>query len=316
MTSLLKTVAGTGATSAPAPATGRSRPGRSLPFGPWLYLLPGALLLIVWIYVPVAFTGLLSVLEWNLISESRPFVGMDNYLRLVREPEFLAASLRTLGYAAALLPFATVLPMAMAILLWKHRGRSAQVYRALLFLPVVLAPVATAVSWRFLLDPLQGLVNSALTAVGLPGVNWLGDGVPAFWVIVVITGTKIFALNTLLYLAGLGAIDRRYLDAARVDGATEWDVTSRLLVPLLHRTTVLVAFLCVVLAGQWAFVNVSVLTQGGPSGATDNVYYRLYEYGFSFFDTGLASAAAVLILVVMIPVSLLYQRANRRERRS
>jgi len=307
-TSLVKT-AGVGAPPAPVPA-----PRRGWGSGPWLYLLPGVLLLGTWIYLPVTFTGLLSVLEWNLISDDRPFVGLDNYLRLVREPDFAEAGLQTLWYAVALLPFATVLPMAMAILLWKHRGRSAQVYRALLFLPVVLAPVATAVSWRFLLDPLQGLVNTGLTVVGLPGVNWLGAGAPAFWVIVVITGTKIFALNTLLYLAGLGAIDRRFLDAARVDGATEWEVTSRLLVPLLSRTTMLVAFLCVVLAGQWTFVNVAVLTQGGPSGATDNIYYRLYEYGFSFFDTGLASAAAVVILVVLIPFSLLYQRANRGRR--
>ncbi|OLT20857.1 hypothetical protein BJF78_34940 [Pseudonocardia sp. CNS-139] len=129
--------------------------------------------------------------------------------------------------------------------------------------------------------------------------------------IVVITGTKVFALNTLLYLAGLAAIDRRLIEAARVDGATEWEVTSRLVVPLLGRTTALVAFLCVVLAGQWAFVNVGVLTQGGPGGATDNVYYRLYDYAFTFFDTGIASAAAVLLVLVFVPISLLYQRSAR-----
>ncbi|SHN47297.1 carbohydrate ABC transporter permease [Cryptosporangium aurantiacum] len=278
----------------------------------WLYLTPGLALLAAWVYLPVVLTLALSVLDWHLIRGEGTFVGTDNFRRLFADPEFRSASLRTVAYAVALLPFATVAPFAMAVLLWKHDGPAARVYRALLFLPVVLAPVATAVSWRFLLDPLQGLANAALDVVAIPPVNWLGEGGSAFGVIVVLTGTKIFALNTLLYLAGLAGIDRRLLEAARVDGATEWDVTRRLVVPLLGRTTALVTFLCLVLAGQWAFVNVAVLTQGGPSGATDNVYYHLYDYAFDYFDTGLAAAAAVLLVVVFVPISLAYQRAGRR----
>jgi multiple sugar transport system permease protein len=280
--------------------------------GPWAYLAPSVALMAVWIYLPVLLTLVLSVMDWQLVRADGAFVGLVNFRRLFDDPEFLAACVQTLWYALGLLPFATLAPLAMAVLLWKHDSPATRVYRALLFLPVVLAPVATAVSWRFLLDPLQGLANAALGVVGLGPVNWLGDPTPAFWVIVALTGTKIFALNTLLYLAGLAAVDRRYIEAARVDGATEWEVTSRLIVPLLGRTTALVAFLCVVLAGQWAFVNVGVLTQGGPGGATDNVYYRLYDYAFNFFDTGTASAAAVLLVLVFIPIGLVYVRSGRR----
>lgn len=306
------------ATVVPAAEAGRATsPGaRSASEGsrPWLYLAPAVVLLLVWVYLPLVATVVLSLLDWNLTSYRVPFAGVGNYGRLVTDSQFLTAALRTLAYAAAILPFATVLPMGMAVVLWKLGGRAAVWYRSLLFLPVVLAPVATAVSWRFLLDPLQGLVDTVLTAVGLPAVNWLGSGLPAFAVVVVITGTKVFALNLLLYLAGLAALDPRQVEAARVDGATEWELTRLILVPLLRRTTVLVAFLCLVLAGQWSFVNVSVLTQGGPQGATDNIYYRLYDYGFTFFDTGLASAAAVVVVVVLIPFAVLYLRSARTER--
>lgn len=277
----------------------------------WPYVAPAGVLLVVWVYAPLLATAVLSTLRWNLTSRRIPFVGADNYARLFTDADFGNAVLRTLEYALALMPFATVLPMAMAILLWKLGGRAAAVYRSLLFLPVVLAPVATAVSWRFLLDPLQGLVDTVLRGVGLPAVNWLGSGPPAFVVIVLVTGTKVAALNLLLYLAGLAAIDPRQIEAARMDGATEGEVSRRILVPLLGRTTVLVAFLCLVLAGQWAFVNVSVLTQGGPQGATDNIYYRLYDYGFTFFDTGLASAAAVLVVLALVPFAVFYLRSVR-----
>lgn len=268
--------------------------------------------LLVWIYLPLAFTGLLSFLHWNLISSSRPFAGTQNYAQLLARPDFAQAAGKTILYITGLLPFATVFPMAMAIMLWKHPGRAATAYRSLIFLPVVLAPVAVAIAWEFVLAPLQGVVDTALTAVGLPAPDWLGSAATALWTIVVITGTKIFALNVLIYLAGLAAVDRDCVEAARLDGASEWGVTRHILVPLLSRTTALTSFLCLVLGGQWTFVNVAVLTQGGPVGASDNVFYLLYQYGFSYFNTGLASASAVVITAALAIAATAHQLISRR----
>ena len=280
--------------------------------GPALYLLPVVAFLLVWIYLPLLFTGVLSFLHWNLVSGSRPYAGPQNYTQLFRQGEFARAAGNTAAYIIGLLPFATVFPMAMAITLWKHPGRASLVYRSLLFLPVVLAPVAVAISWQFILAPLQGVLDTALTWAHLPAPDWLGSGATALWTVAVITGTKIFALNVLVYLAALAAVDRGCLDAARIDGASEWAVTRHILVPLLSRTTALTSFLCLVLGGQWTFVNIAVLTQGGPLGRTDNVYYFLYQYGFSFFNTGVASASAVVITVVLAITVAAHQFAARR----
>jgi multiple sugar transport system permease protein len=156
--------------------------------------------------------------------------------------------------------------------------------------------VATALSWRFILDPLGGIVNTVFGGIGLPERDWLGDPATALWAISLITAAKFVALNMLLYGAALAALNRQAFEAARVDGATEWEITRHLVVPQLAGTTVLLSFLCLVFAGQWTFTNIAVLTQGGPDSTTDNVYYRLYTYAFTFFDAGTGAAAAVTIV--------------------
>ncbi|MBL7500778.1 sugar ABC transporter permease [Frankia sp. CNm7] len=282
---------------------------------PWLYQAPVLVSLAVWVYGPLVFTGVLSLLEWDLTSPDRSFVGLDNYRRLAEEPEFPHALTRTGLYVLAMLPFATVVPMALAVMLWKRPGRASDTYRSLLFLPVVLAPVATALAWRFILDPLGGVVNLTLGGLGLPEQDWLGDPDTALWAISLITAGKFVALNMLLYGAALASLDGRALDAARVDGATEWEITRHLVVPQLTGTTVLMSFLCVVFAGQWTFTNIAVLTQGGPDNSTDNAYLRLYTYAFVFFDAGTGAAAAVAIVVLLTVLFAVSAPLRRRHAR-
>lgn len=270
-----------------------TRSGRARP---WLYLTPMLTALVVWVYGPLLATAALSVSDWDLTSAPPAFVGLANYEDLVNRPEFGQSLRQTLFYVLGMLAFAVPIPLGLAVLLWKRPGRASSAYRTLLFLPVVLAPVATAVSWQFVLNPLQGLANAVLDWVHLGPVNWLGDPRSALATIVVITSAKIVALNMLLFGAALATLDRRCLEAARLDGASEWEATRHVVLPQLARTTSFVALLCVVLAAQWTFTNISVLTQGGPAGATDNLFYRLYTYGFTFFDTGLAAAAAMVVL--------------------
>jgi|GEM_PF-151904 len=279
---------------------------------PWLFQTPVLASLAVWVYGPLVFTGVLSLLDWDLLSPHPRFVGIENYRTLVEEPEFGNAVLRTGYYVLTLLPFATVVPMALAIMLWKRPGRASSLYRSLLFLPVMLAPVGYALSWRFVLDPLGGVVNETFGAVGLPQRDWLGDPTWALPAITVITAAKFVAMHMLLYGAALSGVDRRSLDAARVDGATEWEITRHLVVPQLGRTTALLAFLCAVFAGQWTFTNIVVLTEGGPDYTTDNVYYRLYEYAFAYFDVGTGAAAAMTIIAGLALVFVVANLPRRR----
>lgn len=264
--------------------------------GPWVYSAPAILSLATWVYVPMVATGVASLLDWDLITPAR-YVGVANYRRLLADHDFHRAIWQTGWYVLMMLPLATVVPLALAITLWLRPGRVSSLYRALLFLPVVLAPAANAVSWQFVLNPLQGITNTVLADLGLPGPGWLNDPSWAPVVIVAMTTGKIIGLNTLLFSASLSAIDQSTIEAARVDGATSWEIVRHVIAAQLIRPVALLGLLCVLLAGQWVFTNVALVTQGGPNGATDNVYYRLYTYAFTFFDTGTAAAAAVVITV-------------------
>ncbi|MCK9897348.1 carbohydrate ABC transporter permease [Frankia sp. AgB32] len=262
--------------------------------GPWAYSAPAILSLLAWVYVPMVATGVASLLDWNLTTPAR-FVGLANYRRLLADHDFYRALWQTGSYVIMMLPLATAVPLALAIALWLRPGRASRVYRALLFLPVVLAPAANAVSWQFILNPLQGVTNAVLVGVGLPGPGWLNDPSWAPLVIVAITTGKIVGLNTLLFSASLSAIDLSTIEVARIDGATSWEIVRYVVVPQLVRPVALLGLLCVLLAGQWIFTNVALVTQGGPDGSTDNAFYRIYTYAFTFFDTGTAAAAAVVI---------------------
>ena len=284
---------------------GRSWASRVQRARPWPYLLPFAASMVIWVYGPLAGTIGLSFLRWDLTSGPGQFVGLANYRSLLADSDFGNAAWQTALYAVGLLATSIVLPLALAIALWRRPGRAAYVYRCLLFVPMVLAPVATAISWQFVLNPLQGVVHEGFDAVGLAAPNWLGDPHTALGSIVVITSGKLIALNTLLLSAALSTVDPDTVEAARLDGATEGRITRRIVVPQIGRTVVLLGMLTIVYAGQWTFANISVLTQGGPQNNTDNVYYRLYTYGFTYFDIGQASAGSVLVVLALaVPLGI------------
>lgn len=300
------------------PATGRwgvSTRGASppRPRGGWVYLTPLLAALGVWVYGPALVTLGLSFTDWRL-TDTPTWSGLDNLRALFSDGDFGRSAGQTVLYALALLPFATVIPLVIATMLWMRPGRAAIVYRSLLFLPVMVAPVSLAVAWRFLLNPLNGLLAQGLESLGLPTLDLLGNPSTALVTIVLITASRVTAFNMLLYGAALASLDRRLLEAARLERANAWETMRFVVLPQLVRPTIVLALLSLVLAGQWTFTNVAVLTQGGPDNATDSVYYRIYTLGFTFFQIGPASAAAMLVLATLALVGAAVAVAQRRTR--
>lgn len=271
---------------------------RRQPLAPWLYLAPALVLLVIWIYGPLAYAFWLSFHEWNMLPTApRRYVGLLNYERLIRLPDMKAALWNTGIYLIGLLPLTVILPVAIAILTNELSGRWRDLYRALIFVPLIIAPVAAAAVWRWMLNVDFGIVNMALRGMGLSAVDFLKDGDTAIWTIIWITGWKLIGFSTLVISASLSNINPALIEAARMDGGTEWQITRRIRLPLLSPTIFLLVLLTILLGAQWSFAYIHVLTQGGPLGSTSNVYYLLWQFGFGSLAAGWASAAGMLLFV-------------------
>ncbi len=282
---------------------------------PYLYLLPAVIAVGIWIYRPLLQTIELSFYQWNMLPTApRTFVGWQNYAQLFALPEMSRALLNTAVYMLGILPLSVVLPMVVAILTQDIGKRARTLYRMLIFLPVIIAPVVVAVVWRWILHPTNGILNNTLEALSLieEPLRFFTDERLAIWAIIFITGWKLIGFSTLIFSAALTNINREYIEAAQIDGASRWQITRFLLIPLLSPTILFMTMLTLLLASQWSFAYINVLTQGGPLNATTNIYFLLWNYGFRSFAVGWSSAAATVFFLGFSIIALLFIRLSSR----
>ncbi len=265
---------------------------------PWLYLAPAILTLIVWIYWPLVDAFRLSFFQWNMLPTSpQTFVGWENYQRIFALPKFWQALRNTGIYVIGLLPLAVLIPLALAIYTHDLSPRWRNIYRAIIFVPMIIAPVVAAAVWRWLLDPNYGMVNELIGFFGAEPIKFLADPRVAIWTIIAITGWKLIGFSTLILSAANANINPALIEAARMDGASKWEIIRDIRLPLLSSTTLFLVMMTILLGAQWSFGYINVLTGGGPLGATTNIYYLLWDFGFSTMSVGWGSAAAVILFL-------------------
>lgn len=270
----------------------RSRLGKNI--APYLYLAPALILLGVWTYRPLLQAVQLSTVSWNLLPDSpMESVGVANYQQLFELPALGDAVWLTVALIAGLLPFTVVVPVIVGFAIRGVSVRSSKIYQGLIFSPFLVAPVAGAAVWRWVLDPGAGIVNRIL------GVdrNWIYDENTAQLAIIVITGWHLIGFAVLVVAAGLANISSDYDEAAQLDGASRLQIRLRITLPLLSPTLVFLTLMTILLSAQWSFPLIDTLTQGGPSGATTNIYYLLWDYGFHSFNAGLSAAAGIVLFL-------------------
>lgn len=274
----------------------------------YLYLLPALCSIVLWVYWPLLNTAILSFYQWNLLpTVPMTYVGWANFRQVITMPDMQQALRNTGIYILGLLLFSVLLPLTVAIVVANFQGKARTLYRALIFTPVLIAPVVVAVIWRWLLNPLQGLVTVLLDLwVGVAPLQWFNDRTFTIWVIVAITGWKLLGFSVLIFSAGIANINREYIDAADVDGASNWQRVRYITLPLLSPTIMFMILLTVLLSAQWTFPLINVLTQGGPLDTTTNVYYILWQFAFRSFNVGWSAAAAVLFFALFGVLALIF----------
>lgn len=280
---------------------------------PGLFLSPALIALAVWVYFPLLESAWLSLFDWNMIPDAeKTFVGLENYERLLSLPEMSRATINTAVYTLGLLPLTVLLPLAVALLTQHLDGRWRNVYRAVIFVPMIMAPVVIAVIWRWLLNADYGLVNLAITSLGFTKIQFLNNPDWALWAILFMTGWKLIGFSTLVFAAAITQVDRSLAEAARLDGAGEWRIARDITVPLISPSVLFIAMLTVLHGAQWSFAYINVLTKGGPLQSTTNLFYLLYDYGFANFAVGWSTAAGMLLFFGFGIVALLCGRLMTR----
>ncbi len=275
------------------------------------FLLPPALIYFVLVLLPVLQAGYFSVFRWNGLGPLQGFVGLDNYVRILHDRVFLKA----LGNNLLLTGLSIVvqLPLALGLaLLIRQNLKGRTLFRMIFFLPYVLSEVVTGVIWTFIYNPQSGLL-AALVAL-IPGSKpqgWLGDTQMVIYLLFVVITWKYFGLHLILYTAGLQNIPAELEEAALIDGASTGQVVRHITIPLMGPTIRLSLFLAV-LGSLQIFDLIWVMTTGGPVSASETMVTYLYRFGFQRFAIGYGSAAAVVLFVLCLGFSLIYQRQVMR----
>lgn len=301
------------ALSSPRP-TGRKRSLWSEIARHWmdyLFIAPFFLSFAVFSLYPLLWAFQLSFSRWRGFGPMT-FVGLENYQVMLKDPYIVQALVNTLQFAYILLPTGIGLAIILAVFLNIKDLVGRGVFRLIYFLPYITSTVIVAIVFTQLFDDEMGWINSGLTFLGMEPVRWLrGDGWAAKWVVIMLTHWGGIGYNVLLFLGGLQSIEAELYEAARIDGATEWQLFWNITLPLLRP---IIFFLTVIatIGLMNMFNQPFMLTGGGPRGETTTLMLRLYDLGIGGQRYGDASAFGFLIGILVVVISVIQIRILRQ----
>ena len=281
----------------------------------WLFLAPALVLIGVFFFLPVAAALLLSLTDFDIYavasSENTRFVGLHNYVQLLKTPLFWSSLRNTFYFALVGGPLTIAVSLGAALLLNAKLVRWRSFFRTIYFTPFVTTLVAVAIVWRYLYHARYGLLNYALGALGIAPIDWLGDPHWAMPAIILMAVWKNFGYNMLIFIAGLQSIPDELYDAANVDGAGPVRQFVNITLPMLGPTLLFVGVITMIGYFQ-LFAEPYVMTQGGPLRSTTSVVLYMYEEGFRWWRMGYAAAIAFVLFVVILLATLVQFRLQRQ----
>ncbi len=276
------------------------------------FLLPSLVPLVVFTLYPLANSGYLSLVKWNLLSPRKEFIGVANYTRMASDPALLRIFTNTAIYTVAVVSIGVVVGLILALLLNRPLWLR-PVWRGVFFLPTVVPLAVLSGLWLWIYDPGFGLMNYLLRSVRLPASQWLHSPDSALWAIIVMMSWQTAGYNMVILLAGLQNIPEELYEAARLDGAGRGAILARVTMPMLSPTLLFL----VIVASIQAFrvfdpIWVMSLGTGGPANSTATLVFYLYRQAFMFFEAGYASAIAYLVVGIALAFTVAQFWLSRR----
>lgn len=281
----------------------------------WVFVGPVLTIIVVVFLAPTLLALALSVTDYDIYALADPanleFIGFGNFTRLLATPLFWRALGNTALFAVLGVPMAIGSSLLAALLLHDKTVRWKAFWRVALFAPFVTSIVATAVVWRYLLDTRYGLLNYALSMVGLGRIDWLGDPHASIPAILIFITWKIFGYNMIVFTAALSMVPTQLMEAATLDGASRWQRFRDVTLPAIGPTLLLAAVMSVAGFLQ-LFAEPYIMTMGGPAQSTVTIMYFMFDEGFKWWNLGQASAVALILFVLILAVTLVQTRLGKR----
>jgi multiple sugar transport system permease protein len=279
----------------------------------YVFLAPALLQFIVLMVFPIIFSFYLSFHEWNILEVEKPFVGLDNYRRLLADRRVRQAIGNTLYYTVTSVPLTLFCGLLVALLLNNEiRGRG--LFRAMYYLPGVTSAVAVAIVWKWIFNGDFGLINYYLIKIGVISepIRWLTDPNLAMPSVIIVSIWGGVGGCMIIYLAALQALPEEIYDAAKVDGAGPIRTLFSITIPLLGPATFFLLITSIIGAFQ-QFGLPYLLTSGGPVGRTTTIAYYLYTSAFKNFEMGYAAAMSYVLFAMIFGFTVLHMRFTYRD---
>lgn len=269
----------------------------------WLFILPALIGLAVFIYGALVYSLYISFTKWDLLTPAK-WIGFGNYLNIFKDETFFQCFYNTLYFVVFIVPLGIITAMAMAMIL-NNKVKCLTFFRAAYYMPSITSTIAIGMVWLWIFNPDQGVLNSLLVILGIGDPpRWLESTVWARPALSIMRLWQVSGYYMIFYLAGLQNIPTSLYEAAEIDGASSWQKTRYITIPLLSNTTFFVSIMLIIEVFN-LFEAIYIMTEGRPGGTTNTILYYIYTEAFRSYRMGYSSAVAWVLFVILFMFTLI-----------
>ncbi len=268
---------------------------------PYLFILPAIVILTIFFFIPFFQTIGLSFYNYSNSIYNPQFAGLQNYVQILHSGIFYQVMGNTFLYLIIAVPFLVIFPLFLAVLI-NQKIRGITLYKILIYLPVIVSIVVAAIAFKWLYAQ-EGILNYFVSLLGFNPIGWLTDSRFALLSVAIVTIWKGVGYYMMIYLAALMSVPQELYEACDIDGANFLTKHLTVTIPQILPTIALVSTISIISAMK-VFVEIYVMTKGGPLNSSKTIVYYIYERAFENLDLGYASALAVVLLIVIMAFSL------------
>lgn len=268
---------------------------------PYLFILPAIVILTIFFFIPFFQTIGLSFYNYSNSIYNPQFAGLQNYVQILHSGIFYQVMGNTFLYLIIAVPFLVIFPLFLAVLI-NQKIRGITLYKILIYLPVIVSIVVAAIAFKWLYAQ-EGILNYFVSLLGFNPIGWLTDSRFALLSVAIVTIWKGIGYYMMIYLAALMSVPQELYEACDIDGANFLTKHLTVTIPQILPTIALVSTISIISAMK-VFVEIYVMTKGGPLNSSKTIVYYIYERAFENLDLGYASALAVVLLIVIMAFSL------------